>query len=247
MPETMKAVRKAGPEPGLIIDEIPVPPVGRDEVLVGVEAASVCGTDLHIWKWDDWAASRVKPPLTIGHEFAGTVVEVGPDVTQVRVGDYVSAESHITCGLCFQCRTGQAHMCPRTKILGVDRDGVFAEYVSVPESVVWQNDREKLPPEIATLQEPFGNAVFATLAHDLAGQSVAVLGCGPVGLFSIGIAKASGPSASSPPISTTTGSLSPKPSARTRSITPHRTDRRTAWPTGSSRPTKALESTSCSK
>ena len=192
MPETMKAVRKAAPEPGLVIDDIPVPEVGRGEVLVGVEAASVCGTDLHIWKWDDWAASRVKPPLTIGHEFAGAVVEIGPDVTQVRVGDYVSAESHITCGLCFQCRTGQAHMCPRTKILGVDRDGVFAEYVSVPETVVWQNDREKLPPEIATLQEPFGNAVFATLAHDLAGQSVAVLGCGPVGLFSIGIAKASG-------------------------------------------------------
>ncbi|MCY4527473.1 MAG: alcohol dehydrogenase catalytic domain-containing protein, partial [Chloroflexi bacterium] len=192
MPETMNAVRKAGPEPGLVIEDIPVPPVGRDEVLVGVEAASVCGTDLHIWKWDDWAASRVKPPLTVGHEFAGTVVDIGPDVTQVRVGDFVSAESHITCGLCFQCRTGQAHMCPRTKILGVDRDGVFAEYVSVPESVVWQNDREKLPPEIATLQEPFGNAVFATLVHDLAGQSVAVLGCGPVGLFAIGIAKASG-------------------------------------------------------
>ena len=133
MPDTMKAVRKAGPEPGLVIDEVPVPSVGRDEVLVGVEAASVCGTDLHIWKWDDWAAGRINPPLTIGHEFAGTVVEVGPDVTQVRVGDYVSAESHITCGLCFQCRTGQAHMCPRTRILGVDRDGVFAEYVSVPE------------------------------------------------------------------------------------------------------------------
>jgi len=108
------------------------------------------------------------------------------------VGDYVSAESHITCGMCFQCRTGQAHMCPSTRILGIDLDGAFAEYVAVPEKVIWQNDRAKVPPEIATLQEPFGNAVFATMAHDLAGQSVVVLGCGPIGLFSIGIARASG-------------------------------------------------------
>ncbi len=192
MPEKMKAVRKVEAAPGLVLEEIPIPEIGRDEVLIAVEAASVCGTDLHIWKWDEWAANRISPPQTIGHEFAGTVVEIGPGVEQVAVGDYVSAESHITCGLCFQCRTGQAHMCPRTKILGVDRDGTFAEYVSVPEKVVWQNDRSKMPPEIATLQEPFGNAVFATLVHDLAGQSVAVLGCGPVGLFSIGIAKASG-------------------------------------------------------
>jgi len=107
----------------------------------------------------------------------------------------VSAESHVTCGHCYQCRTGQAHMCPETEILGVDRDGAFAEYVVVPESVIWQNDRSKMPSEIATLQEPFGNAVLATLSHDLAGQTVGVFGCGPIGLFSIGIAKASGAAA----------------------------------------------------
>ena len=192
MQGNMKAVRKAEKGEGFVVEEVPIPQIGRDEVLVAVEAASICGTDLHIWRWDEWGQQRIKPPLTVGHEFAGTVVEVGEAVEQVNVGDYVSAESHITCGLCFQCRTGQAHMCPRTQIIGVDRDGAFAEYIVLPGSVIWQNDRDKLPPEIATLQEPFGNGVFATLAHELAGESVAVLGCGPVGLFSIGIAKASG-------------------------------------------------------
>lgn len=191
----MKALRKMTAGPGLEVDDIPVPEIGPQDVLVRVEAASICGTDLHIFHWDAWSRQRVQPPVTLGHEFAGTVVEVGSQTTKVKVGDFVSAESHVTCGHCYQCRTGQAHMCPETAILGVDRDGAFAEYVSVPESVIWQNDRTKLPSEIATLQEPFGNAVFATLSHDLAGQTVAVLGCGPIGLFSIGIAKASGAAA----------------------------------------------------
>ncbi|MBI3921482.1 MAG: L-threonine 3-dehydrogenase [Armatimonadetes bacterium] len=192
MPGTMKAIRKMEAKPGLELAEIPIPSLGRKEVLVKVEAASICGTDLHIFKWDEWSQQRLKPPLTLGHEFCGTVVEVGDEVHNVRVGQFVSAESHVTCGMCFQCRTGQAHMCPRTKILGVDREGCFAEYVAVPESVVWLNNRRLLEPKIATLQEPFGNAVFATMAHDLAGQSVAIFGCGPIGLFSIGIVKASG-------------------------------------------------------
>jgi threonine 3-dehydrogenase len=195
MPETMRAIRKPERAPGLVVEEIPVPVAGPSEVLVRVEAASVCGTDLHIHKWDDWAQHRIVPPLTLGHEFAGTVVEIGRDVRHVEVGDYVSAESHITCGMCFHCRTGQAHMCEQTRILGVDRHGAFAEYVAIPEAVIWKNDRTKLPPEIATLQEPFGNAVFATSAQDLAGRSVAVFGCGPVGLFTIGIARASGAAA----------------------------------------------------
>ncbi|MBI3911482.1 MAG: L-threonine 3-dehydrogenase [Armatimonadetes bacterium] len=188
----MKAIRKAERAPGLTLQEVPVPRPGNDEVRVRVEAASICGTDLHIYLWDEWSQHRIVPPLTIGHEFAGTVVDVGKDVRHVRAGDYVSAESHITCGMCFQCRTGQAHMCEQTRILGVDQDGVFAEYAMVPEAVIWKNDRSKLPPEIATLQEPFGNAVFATSVQDLAGRSVAVLGCGPIGLFTIGIARASG-------------------------------------------------------
>jgi threonine 3-dehydrogenase len=195
MPRTMRAVRKVEPRPGLRLDEVPVPQPGEDEVLVRVEAASVCGTDLHIHKWDEWSQQRIAPPLTLGHEFAGTVVAIGKNVRHVQEGEYVSAESHVTCGMCFHCRTGQAHMCEQTRILGVDRNGAFAEYVAVPESVIWKNDRSKLPPEIATLQEPFGNAVFATGSQDLAGRSVAVLGAGPIGLFTIGIAHASGAAA----------------------------------------------------
>ncbi len=190
--QTMLALRKVAAAPGLRLDEVPVPSPAPDEVLVEVETASVCGTDLHIYGWDEWSQGRIVPPLTLGHEFAGTVVEAGSLVRNVSVGDYVSAESHITCGVCFQCRTGHAHMCERTRILGVDRDGAFARYVAVPGSVIWRNDRAKLPPEIATIQEPFGNAVFATSEQDLAGRGVAVLGCGPIGLFTIGIARASG-------------------------------------------------------
>ncbi|HUJ93068.1 MAG TPA: L-threonine 3-dehydrogenase [Gaiellaceae bacterium] len=188
----MWAIRKRGPEPGLALEEVPVPVPGDDEVLVEVEAASVCGTDLHIFRWDAWARHRISPPLTLGHEFAGTVVDVGRSVRHVVPGEFVSAESHVTCGGCFHCRTGRAHMCEHTQILGVDRDGAFAQFVAVPESVIWKNDRAKLPPEIATLQEPFGNAVFAVGREDVAGKTVAILGCGPVGLFSIGIARASG-------------------------------------------------------
>ncbi|MFQ5413101.1 MAG: L-threonine 3-dehydrogenase [Phycisphaerae bacterium] len=192
MTDTMLAVRKTKPARGLEVERVSVPEPGAEDVLVYVEAASVCGTDLHIWNWDGWSQGHIKPPLTLGHEFCGTVVATGDKVRNVSVGDYVSAESHVTCGLCYQCRTGQAHMCPHTQILGVDRDGAFAHYVVVPEKVIWQNDRYKLPPEIATLQEPFGNAVFVTMNQDISGQSVAVLGCGPIGLFTIGICKAVG-------------------------------------------------------
>jgi threonine 3-dehydrogenase len=189
---TMWAIRKLCAAPGLQLVEVPVPAIGSREVLVHVEAAGVCGTDLHIHRWDAWAQARIRPPVTLGHEFAGTVEAVGSDVRSVTPGDYVSAESHLTCGACYHCRTGRAHMCERTQILGVDRDGAFAEYVAVDESVVWQNDRFKLAPEVAALQEPFGNAVFATSTQDLPGHTVAVLGCGPVGLFAIAIARASG-------------------------------------------------------
>lgn len=192
MPDTMTAIRKMAPAKGLEVCTIPRPQPGPEDVLVYVEAASLCGTDLHIWNWDQWSQRRIKTPLTLGHEFCGTVVAIGDKVRNVCVGDYVSAESHVTCGMCYQCRTGQAHMCPKTSILGVDREGAFASYVAVPEKVIWQNNRAKLPPEIATLQEPFGNAVFSTMNQDLSGQSVVVLGCGPIGLFTIGIAKAVG-------------------------------------------------------
>jgi threonine 3-dehydrogenase len=190
--ETTWAIRKVARRPGLVLDEVPVPAVREDEVLVRVEAASVCGTDLHIYHWDPWSARRITPPVTLGHELAGTVVEVGTRVASAAVGDFVSAESHVTCGACFFCRTGRAHMCEHTRIIGVDRDGALAGYVALPESIVWQNDRARLSPEIAALQEPFGNAVFATDHAELAGRTAAVLGCGPVGLFAVAVARASG-------------------------------------------------------
>ncbi|MCH7870957.1 MAG: L-threonine 3-dehydrogenase, partial [Planctomycetes bacterium] len=191
----MQAVRKLKAAKGLTLCEVPIPQPGPHDCLIQVETASICGTDLHIYNWDAWSSNRLRPPLTTGHEFAGTVVAVGSMVEGIDEGEFVSAESHITCGHCIQCRTGHAHMCPSTRILGVDRDGCFAEFVCVPDKVVWKNDRAKLPPEIATLQEPFGNAVFSTLAHELAGQTLCVFGCGPIGLFSIGIARASGAAA----------------------------------------------------
>ena len=132
----MRAIRKRGPEAGLVLDEVPVPEPGPDEVVVRIEAASICGTDLHIHRWDTWSSERVHPPLTLGHEFCGTVVAVGRHVRDVAEGEYVSAESHVTCGVCFECRTGRAHMCERTRILGIDRDGGFADFVAIPASVV---------------------------------------------------------------------------------------------------------------
>ena len=215
----MRAVRKVGPEPGLVLDELPVPTPKADEVLVRIEAASICGTDLHIRRWDQWSSERVKPPLTLGHELSGTVAAVGSSVRDFAEGDYVSAESHVTCGMCFHCRTGRAHMCERTEILGVDRDGGFADYAVVPASVVWRNDRSKLPPEIACLQEPFGNAVFATSTQELAGRAIAVLGCGPSGCSRSRSRAPSAPGASSPRTTSLTDSSSRSSSARTPSST----------------------------
>ena len=190
---SMLALRKLGREPGLRLVEVPIPAPAADEVLVEVEAASVCGTDLHIERWDEWAQRRIAPPLTLGHEFAGTVVEVGARRSQRRSRRLRLRREprHLRCLLPVPHRARRT-CASDARILGVDRDGAFAQYVAVPESVVWQNDRTKLPPEIATLQEPFGNAVLATSEQDLTGRSVAVLGCGPIGLFAIGIARASG-------------------------------------------------------
>jgi threonine 3-dehydrogenase len=154
-------------------------------------ATSLCGTDAHIYRWDEWAHSRIHPPRIIGHELCGEVVAVGREVSLVAVGDYVAAESHITCGHCFQCRTGQAHVCKNYKILGIDRDGSFAEYVSLPQDVLWKTSRD-IPPQFACVQEPLGNAVDAALTEGLAGRTVLITGCGPTGLFAAAVARTSG-------------------------------------------------------
>lgn len=193
MPPTMQAVVKAGPHPGIEIREVPVPSYGSADVLVKVNAVSVCGTDLHIFDWDPWARSRVQPPLIPGHEFCGTVAQVGDLVTTVKPGDFVSAEMHVACGKCLQCRIGQAHVCQYVKIIGVDADGAFADYVVIPESNIWKLD-PSLPHEYGSILDPLGNAVHAVLAAEIAARSVAVVGCGPIGLFSIAVARACGAS-----------------------------------------------------
>ena len=191
MPATMLAVVKAHAAPGIELREVPVPTPGPGEVLVRVQAASVCGTDLHIFNWDPWAQGRIHPPLIPGHEFAGAVAGVGRGVTTVKEGDLVSAEMHVACGKCMQCRTGQAHICQHVRILGVDADGAFASYAIIPETNIWKLSPE-IPPEYASLLDPLGNAVHTVLAGPIAAQTVAVTGCGAIGLFSIAVAKACG-------------------------------------------------------
>jgi threonine 3-dehydrogenase len=191
LPRTMRALVKTTAAPGMEMREMPVPVIGATDVLVAVETASVCGTDLHIFHWDEWAQARIKPPYIPGHEFCGTVAAVGERVQGFSVGDFVSAEMHVACGHCLQCRSGQAHVCQFVKILGVDADGAFADYVRIPASNVWKLD-PSIPRDFGSLFDPFGNAVHTVLSGAIAGQTVAVTGCGPIGLFSIAVARACG-------------------------------------------------------
>jgi threonine 3-dehydrogenase len=191
MSKTMKAVIKPEQAPGMALAEVPVPKIGPHEALIKVRATSICGTDLHIYKWDEWARKRLRPPLVVGHEFCGHVVAVGRDVTQVKEGDFVSAESHIICGDCPQCRTGNGHICQNTRIIGVDRDGCWAEYIAMPAYNLWLNSPD-MAPEIACMLENFGNAVHTAFASDLTAKKVLITGCGPVGLMTVAVAKAAG-------------------------------------------------------
>ena len=193
MPKTMLAVMKPEAKPGVEIRDVSVPQIGPTDVLVKVKVASICGTDLHIYNWDRWAQGRIHPPLIPGHEFCGEVVAFGNEVTSVKEGDFVSAEMHVACGKCLQCRTGEAHICQFVKIIGVDADGAFAEYVRIPESNIWKLD-PAIPQEYASILDPLGNAVHTVLAGEIAAKTVAVTGCGPIGLFSIAVALAVGAS-----------------------------------------------------
>lgn len=192
----MKAYVKASRAPGGEIRSVPDPTPGENEVLVRVRAASVCGTDVHIWQWNEWAQSRIRTiPLTIGHEVSGEVLQVGRGVRSLAVGDHVSAETHIADGTCYQCRRGKMHICEHVEVLGVDRNGVFAEYAILPEMNAWKND-PGLDPALASIQEPLGNAVHSLLPEDniedLAGKNVLITGCGPVGLLAIAVARVLG-------------------------------------------------------
>src|ERR1700676_3089811 len=191
MASTMLAVVKPEAAPGAEIRQVKIPAFGHNDVLVKVKVASICGTDLHIYNWDWCAQNRIHPPLIPGHEFCGEVAAFGDEVTSVREGDFVSAEMHVACGKCLQCRTGEAHICQNVKIIGVDANGAFAEYVVIPESNIWKLD-PAIPLEYASILDPLGNAVHTVLAGEVAAKTVAITGCGPIGLFSIAVARAVG-------------------------------------------------------
>ena len=194
LPKTMRALRKTGPQPGFVLQDIPLPELGPSDVLIHVEKAGVCGTDAHIYAWDKWAQNRLHPPLTIGHEFMGTVAAVGSAVRMVQVGDRVSAEGHIADGTCILCRTGQAHICEKVEIIGVDRDGAFADYIAMPEVNVWPLDPE-IPDEFAAIFDPLGNAVHTVMAAGVSVKSVVITGVGSIGLMAIPVARAAGATA----------------------------------------------------
>jgi threonine 3-dehydrogenase len=190
---TMKALRKMNAGRGLSMETAPMPAIGAADVLVRVKTASICGTDLHIYGWDRWSQGRIKPPLTLGHEFCGVVERVGEEVTAVKPGDFVSAEMHVNCGHCHQCRLGEAHICQNLRIIGIDQDGAFAEFVKIPASNIWKLD-PAIPEHYGAILDPLGNAVHTVLAGPIAGQTALVTGCGPIGLMSIAVAKACGSS-----------------------------------------------------
>jgi threonine 3-dehydrogenase len=187
----MRALCKTRPEPGAELIEAPIPEVGPEDVLVKVRACTICGTDLHVYNWDPWSQSRIKTPLIFGHECSGEIVERGRNVREIQVGDYVSLETHITTEDSYQTKICQANVDPGVKILGIDRQGSYAEYVSVPAKVAWKNPAD-MAPEIASIQEPFGNAVYTVLSAPVTAKTVLVTGCGPIGLWPVGIAKAGG-------------------------------------------------------
>ena len=187
----MLAIRKARPERGVEVAEVARPEPGPDELLLRVRRAGICGSDRHLYAWDSWAELNFPTPFTLGHEIVGEVVSVGAGARGFAAGEVVAVESHIYCGVCRTCRTGNAHVCENLRILGLDVDGGFAEHVRVPARVAWKV-RPELPIERAALFEPLGNAVHAAMRFDVSGQPIAVYGCGPMGLMSIAVANSVG-------------------------------------------------------
>ena len=187
----MRALVKASAGPGCEIADVPVPEPRRGEALVRVSAAGICGTDLHIYRWDPWARAHVRPPRVIGHEFTGTVVALGEDVTDVAVGDRIAGECHVACGLCHNCRRGERHICERLEIIGIDRDGAFADYVRMPAANAWRL-HDDISTDVAAVMDPLGNAVHTALATELTARAVLITGCGPIGLMAIAICRMAG-------------------------------------------------------
>jgi threonine 3-dehydrogenase len=192
MADNMFAVRKTKPAPGLELTKTDIPSINDDELLVKIKACSICGTDTHIYKWEAPWDTAIKPPMTIGHEGCGEVIEKGSNIDNFEIGDFIAAESHWHCGDCDMCRAGNAHVCRNMKGMGMGgADGTWAEYLRIPAKSAWKVDKS-IPPEVATFMEPLGNGVYVVEEGNVEGKTVAVFGCGPIGVFSVGAAKAMG-------------------------------------------------------
>ncbi len=184
----MRALVKEAPGPGLDMRDVPEPAVGPAEVKIRVLRAGLCGTDLHLAEWDDWAAATVRPPLIIGHEFFGEVVEIGEDVTSVQVGRHASGEGHVVCGVCRNCRAGRRHLCIHSQGIGVNRDGAFADHVVIPASNVWMQP-DGMDPDLGAVFDPLGNATHTALSFPMAGEDVVITGAGPIGVMAAALAR----------------------------------------------------------
>ena len=187
----MKAIQKTRREPGLDLVEVPIPSIQPHEVLLKVEATALCGSDVHFYNWDEFAQKRIQPPVILGHEFCGEIVEVGSAVREYKVGDYITADSHIVCGKCDICKMGLQHICQNLKIFGNDVAGSFAQFLPVPQTSIWPLSRE-IPSEIGAIMEPLGGATQGVLIEPVTGRSVVIFGDGPIALFAAGVASASG-------------------------------------------------------
>lgn len=187
----MKALVKKYKQPGIWMDEVPIPKTGINDVLIQIKKTSICGTDIHIYNWDEWSQKTIKTPMVIGHEFVGTVVKTGSNVKNFNPGDTVSGEGHIVCGTCRNCLAGRRHLCSSTSGLGVNRSGAFAEYLSIPASNVWHCD-PSIPMDLYSCFDPFGNAVHTALAFDVLGEDVLITGAGPIGIMAAAVARYAG-------------------------------------------------------
>jgi len=186
--QTMKALVKTHAGPGLTMSDVPVPEPGINDVLVKIDRTAICGTDVHVYEWDEWSRAHVKPPLVLGHEFSGTVAEVGSNVHDFKPGDVVSGEGHLVCGLCRNCLAGRRHLCARPSGVGIDRAGAFADYLCIPVGNVWYAS-PAIPAELLTCFDPLGNATHVALSFDLVGEDVLITGAGPIGLMATAIAR----------------------------------------------------------
>lgn len=184
----MKALVKKYPKQGIWLEDVPMPKMGHNDVLIKVEKTAICGTDLHIYNWDEWSQKNIKPPLTIGHEFVGHIVDMGVEVRGYEINQRVSAEGHIVCGVCRNCRAGTPHLCPKTVGIGVGRNGAFAEYISMPVQNLWPIP-DTIPSKIAAFLDPFGNAAHCALEFDMLGEDILITGAGPIGIMATGICK----------------------------------------------------------